>query len=184
MTVFAYHSHSLSQIIFYEDKNYQGRRYECDSDCTDFHSYLSRCNSIRVEGGTWVVYERPNYMGYQYVLNRGEYPDYQRWMGLNDRVSSCKMLHFASEDPCKIQLYGKGDFAGQVFEAIEDCPSVLEKFHWREVHSCKVLGGWWVFYEHPNYKGRQYLLEKGEYRKPVDWGAVCPTVQSFRRLTE
>ncbi|TDG96272.1 hypothetical protein EPR50_G00238320 [Perca flavescens] len=90
----------------------------------------------------------------------------------------------ASGDPYKIQLYVKGDFAGRVFEATDDCPSVLENFHWREVHSCRVLGGWWVFYEHPNYKGRQYVLEKGEYRKPVDWGAVCPTVQSFRRLTE
>ncbi|KAL7369981.1 hypothetical protein ABVT39_015149 [Epinephelus coioides] len=175
---------TFSQIIFYEDKNYQGRRYECDSDCTDFHSYLSCCNSARVESGTWVIYERPNYMGYQYVLSRGDYPDYQSWLGLNDRVCSCKMIHFTSGDPYKIQLYVKGDFAGRVFEATEDCPSVLENFHWREIHSCRVLGGWWVFYEHPHYKGRQYLLEKGEYRKPVDWGAVCPTVQSFRKLTE
>lgn len=88
---------SSPQIIFYEDKNFQGRRYECDSDCSDFHAYLSRCNSIRVESGAWVVYERPNYMGYQYVLTRGEYPEYQRWMGLNDRLSSCKMIHFVSD---------------------------------------------------------------------------------------
>lgn len=94
------------------------------------------------------------------------------------------ILPQARGDPYKIQLYVKRDFYGQVFEASDDCHSVLEKFHWREVHSCRVLGGWWVFYEHPNYKGRQYLLEKGEYRKPVDWGAVCPSVQSFRRLTE
>ncbi|XP_046887084.1 gamma-crystallin S-like isoform X2 [Hypomesus transpacificus] len=174
----------MGRIIFFEDKNYQGRRYECDSDCSDFHTYLSRCNSIRVESGAWVLYERPNYTGYQYVLTRGEYPDYQRWMGLNERICSCKMVHFAGVAPYQIQLYGKKDFAGQVFEATEDCPSVLEKFHWREVHSCKVQGGCWVFYEHPNYKGRQYFLEKGEYRKPMDWGAVCPTVQSFRRLTE
>uniref|UniRef100_A0A8C9YV73 Crystallin gamma S n=1 Tax=Sander lucioperca TaxID=283035 RepID=A0A8C9YV73_SANLU len=163
-------------IIFYEDRNFQGRSYECSSECSDLHSHFSRCNSIRVESsGTWVIYERPNYMGYQYVLSRGEYPDYQSWIGLNDR---------ASGEPYKIQLYVKGDFAGRMFEATEDCPSVLENFHWREVHSCRVLGGWWVFYEHPNFKGRQYVLEKGEYRKPVDWGAVCPTVQSFRRLTE
>ncbi|MBN3307277.1 CRYGS protein, partial [Amia calva] len=84
----------------------------------------------------------------------------------------------------KIQLYDKGDFAGQAFEATEDCPSVLERFRAREVHSCKVLEGVWVFYENPNYRGRQYVLEKGEYRKPVDWGAVCPTVQSFKRITE
>ncbi|XP_026108847.1 gamma-crystallin S-like isoform X1 [Carassius auratus] len=173
-----------TKIIFYEDKNFQGRRYECDSDCSDFHAYLNRCNSIRVESGAWVVYERPNFMGYQYVLTRGEYPDYQRWMGLNDRLCSCKMIHFVSGSEYKIQLYDKGDFAGQVYETTEDCPSMVDRFRTREVHSCKVLDGIWIFYEHPNYRGRQYLLEKGEYRKPVDWGAVCPTVQSFKRLTE
>ncbi|XP_030283513.1 crystallin, gamma S2 isoform X1 [Sparus aurata] len=177
-------THVVPQIVFYEDKNFQGRRYECDSDCSDFHTYLSRCNSIRVESGAWVVYERPNYMGYQYVLTRGEYPEYQRWMGLNDRISSCKMIHFASGTLYKMQLYEKADFGGQVFEATEDCPSLLEKFRWKEVNSCKVFDGWWVFYEHPNYRGRQYFLEKGEYRKPGDWGAVSPTVQSFRRFTE
>ncbi|KAM9851208.1 LOW QUALITY PROTEIN: TBCC domain-containing protein 1 [Aulostomus maculatus] len=178
------HISKMGRIVFYEDKNFQGRRYECDSDCSDFHAYLSRCNSIRVESGAWVVYERPNYMGYQYVLTRGEYPEYQRWMGLNDRLSSCKMIHFTSGTLYKMQLYEKADFGGKAFEATEDCPSLLEKFRWREVNSCKVYDGWWVFYEHPNYRGRQYFLEKGEYRKPGDWGAVSPAVQSFRRFTE
>ncbi|XP_060945024.1 crystallin, gamma S2 [Limanda limanda] len=183
----------VPQIVFYEDKSFQGRRYECDSDCSDFHAYLSRCNSIRVETGAWVVYERPNYMGYQYVLTRGEYPEYQRWMGLNDRLSSCKMIHFVSQTPglrvtggtqYKMQLYERADFLGQALEATEDCPSLLEKFRWREVNSCKVFDGCWVFYEHPNYRGRQYFLEKGEYLKPGDWGASSPTVMSFRRFTE
>ncbi|KAG7467549.1 hypothetical protein MATL_G00154930 [Megalops atlanticus] len=176
--------HPPLQIIFYEDKNFQGRRYECDGECSDFHAYLSRCNSIRVESGCWVLYERPNYMGYQYVLTRGEYPEYQRWMGLNDRLSSCKMIHLASGAQYKIQLFDKSEFGGQVFEATEDCPSVLERFRAREIHSIKVLEGVWILYEQTNYRGRQYVVEKGEYRKPVDWGAVCPTVQSFRRLTE
>ncbi|RXM36579.1 Beta-crystallin S [Acipenser ruthenus] len=123
-------------------------------------------------------------MGYQYVLTRGEYPEYIRWMGLNDRLGSCKMIHFTSSSQYKIQLYDKGDFTGQVFKATEDCPSVMDQFRTREVHSCKVLEGAWVFFEHPNYRGRQYLLQKGEYRRPVDWGAVCPSVQSFRRLIE
>lgn len=84
------------QIVFYEDKNYQGRRYECDSDCTDFHSYLSRCNSIKVDSGCWVLYERPNYTGYQYVLTRGEYPEYQRWMGYSDTIRSCRTFSYVS----------------------------------------------------------------------------------------
>lgn len=90
----------------------------------------------------------------------------------------------AKGDTYKIYLYIQRDFSGQMFKVTEDCHSVLEKFDWTEIHSCRVLGGWWVFYEHPNFKGQQYLLEKGEYRRPVEWGATCPSVQSFKRLTE
>ncbi|XP_038600963.1 gamma-crystallin S [Tachyglossus aculeatus] len=173
-----------AKITFYEDKTFQGRRYECDCDSADFHTYLSRCNSIRVDGGTWVVYERPNFSGAMYVLTRGDYPDYQRWMGLNDRLGSCKAIHLSSGGRYKIQIFEKGDFGGQMFEATEDCPSVLEQFHLREVHSCKVPEGVWVLYEQPNYRGRQYLLDKEDYRKPVDWAAAGPAVQSFRRVVE
>jgi hypothetical protein len=84
----------------------------------------------------------------------------------------------------KIQIFEKGDFNGQMYETTEDCPSILEQFHMREIHSCKVLEGVWIFYELPNFRGRQYLLDKKEYRKPIDWGAASPAVQSFRRITE
>lgn len=84
------------QITFYEGKNFQGRRYECDRDSSDFHNDLSRCNSIRVEGGAWVIYERPNFAGNMYVLTHGDYPEYQRWMGLNDRINSCKYIQLVS----------------------------------------------------------------------------------------
>lgn len=89
----------MFQITFYEDKNFLGRRYECDSDCPDFHTYLSRCNSIRVEGGTWVAYERPDFSGNMYVLTQGEYPDYHHWMGLNDRLGSCRAVQIVSVGP-------------------------------------------------------------------------------------
>ncbi|NWX30199.1 CRYGS protein, partial [Notiomystis cincta] len=172
------------QVTFYEDKNFLGRYYECDSDCPDFHTYLSRCNSIRVDGGTWVAYERPNYAGNMYVLTHGEYPDYHHWMGLNDRLGSCKYIQIPSGGRGHIQVFEKGDFGGQMFEATEDCPSIMEEWHMREVHACRVLEGVWVFYEHPNYRGRQYVLPKGEYRKPVEWGAASPAVQSFRSISE
>ncbi|NXT92819.1 CRYGS protein, partial [Anhinga rufa] len=172
------------QVAFYEDKNFLGRCYECNNDCPDFHTYLSRCNSIRVDGGTWAAYERPNFSGNMYVLTHGEYPDYHHWMGLNDRLGSCKAVQVPSGGRGHIQVFEKGDFGGQMFEATEDCPSVMEEWHIREVHACRVLEGVWVFYEHPNYRGRQYLLLKGEYRKPVEWGAASPSVQSFRSIAE
>lgn len=83
---------AFSQIIFYEDRNFQGRSHECSSDCADLHSYFNRCNSIRVESGCFMIYERPNYMGNQYYLRRGEYSDNQRMIGMNDCVRSCRMI--------------------------------------------------------------------------------------------
>lgn len=83
---------TLFQIVFYEDKNFQGKSHECSGDNADLHSYFARCNSIRVENGCWVVYERSNYMGHQYYLKKGEYPDYQSWLGLNDSIRSCHSI--------------------------------------------------------------------------------------------
>lgn len=87
---------ALFQIVFYEDKNFQGRYYECNSDCPELNTHFSRCNSVRVESGAWVLYERPNYLGYQYILTMGEYPDYHRWMGYNDSVRSCRLIRNVS----------------------------------------------------------------------------------------
>lgn len=84
------------QIIFYEDRNFQGRHHECMSDCADLHPYFNRCNSIRVESGCFMVYERSHYLGHQYFLRRGEYSDNQRMIGINDCIRSCRMIPMAS----------------------------------------------------------------------------------------
>lgn len=85
-----------SQIIFYEDRNFQGRHHECMSDCADLHPYFNRCNSIRVESGCFMVYERSHYLGHQYFLRRGEYSDNQRMIGINDCIRSCRMIPMVS----------------------------------------------------------------------------------------
>uniref|UniRef100_UPI00398E8BC9 gamma-crystallin M2-like n=1 Tax=Pristiophorus japonicus TaxID=55135 RepID=UPI00398E8BC9 len=174
----------LLQATFYEDRNFQGQHYECSTDCADLHSYFSRCNSIRVESGCWVVYEKPNYMGYQYVLTKGEYPDYQRWMGFNDNIRSCRTYSYPSDGSYRIKIYERSDFGGQMMEFMDDCPSVYDRFCYRDIHSCNVMDGYWAFYEHPNYRGRQYFLKPSEYRGFSDWGATCPTIGSFRRVMD
>ncbi|XP_036396425.1 gamma-crystallin M2-like [Megalops cyprinoides] len=174
----------MSKIIFYEDKNFQGRSYECNTDCADMQSHFSRCNSIRVESGCWVLYERPNYMGYQYVLTRGEYPEYQRWMGYNDCICSCRTFSYTTDGAYRIRIYERPDFQGQMMEFSDDCESVHDRFRYRDIHSCNIIDGYWTFYEHPNYRGRQYFMRPGEYRKFSDWGATCATIGSFRRVTE
>lgn len=94
-----------SQIIFYEDRNFQGRHHECMSDCADLHPYFNRCNSVRVESGCFMVYERPHYLGHQYFLRRGEYSDNQRMIGINDCIRSCRMIPMVS----LIQLVWEND---------------------------------------------------------------------------
>ncbi|XP_078537386.1 gamma-crystallin 2-like [Lissotriton helveticus] len=173
----------MDQITFFEDKNFAGRSFECSCDCRDLQAHLSRCNSIKVESGTWIIYERPNYLGYQYILSRGDYPDFQHWLGFNDSARSC---HFVPtyKGPFKMKVFEREDFKGKAVEFTEDCPSVFDWYHQNDIHSCKVIEGHWVFYELPNYKGRQYFLRAGEYKRCTDWGAVNSDVGSFRRVMD
>ncbi|XP_066433913.1 gamma-crystallin-3-like [Eleutherodactylus coqui] len=171
----------ISQIIFYEDRNFQGRSHECNSECSDLSSYFRRCNSIRVDSGNWILYEHPNYRGHQYFLHRGEYPDFQQWMGYNDSIRSCRISP-QHQGSFKIRIYEKEDFRGQMMEFNEDCPHVHERFRYNDIHSCHVHDGYWMFYDEPNYKGRQYYLRPGEYRRFSDWGATSPRIGSFRRV--
>lgn len=90
----------MLQITFYEEKNFQGRSYECSTDCSDIHMHLNRCNSCRVDNGCFVVYDRPNFLGNQVFLRRGDYPDLQRMgsltgtmgMAMMDNIRSCRMI--------------------------------------------------------------------------------------------
>lgn len=84
----------------------------------------------------------------------------------------------------RIRLYERPEFLGQMMELSEDSPSLLERLRFREVNSCKVMDGAWVFYEQQNYRGRQYLMERGEYRRFTEWGAMHPTVGSVQRVQD
>uniref|UniRef100_A0A8C5E133 Gamma-crystallin M2-like n=2 Tax=Gouania willdenowi TaxID=441366 RepID=A0A8C5E133_GOUWI len=174
---------TMGKIIFYEDRNFQGRHHECMSDCADLHPYFNRCNSIRVESGCFVVYERPHYLGHQYFLRRGEYSDNQRMIGINDCIRSCRMipLHRGS---FKIKLYERPDMGGQMQEVSDDCPNVQDRLRMSDINSCNVVDGHWLLYDQPNYRGRTYYLRPGEYRRYNDWGGASPRIGSLRRITD
>lgn len=40
----------------------------------------------------------------------------------------------------------------------------------------------WVLYEEPNYRGRMYLVERGDFRSFSDWEAHSARIQSLRRV--
>uniref|UniRef100_A0A4W4EHA5 Si:dkey-57a22.13 n=1 Tax=Electrophorus electricus TaxID=8005 RepID=A0A4W4EHA5_ELEEL len=140
----------------WKDKNFQGRYYECDTDCPDLHIHLSRCNSIKVESSCWVLYERPIYSGYQYVLTKGEDSDYPRWMGYNDTICSCHTFSYCPY------------FQGQMMEFSDDGKSVQDKLHSPGMYSCNILEDYWTVYKHSNYCSRHYFIRPSENRSFTD----------------
>uniref|UniRef100_G3P1U7 Zgc:153846 n=1 Tax=Gasterosteus aculeatus TaxID=69293 RepID=G3P1U7_GASAC len=173
----------MGKIIFYEDKNFLGRSYECGNDCTDLHSYFSRCNSIRVESGCFMIYERPNFMGHQYFMRRGEYPDYQRWMGFSSCIRSCRMIPL-HRGQFRMKIYERENFGGQMNEMMDDCDNIMDRYRMNECQSCHVMDGHWLMYEQPQFRGKMMYMRPGEYRSFRDMGMSGMRFMSMRRITD
>ncbi|XP_023698303.1 gamma-crystallin M3-like isoform X4 [Paramormyrops kingsleyae] len=174
---------NLNCIIFYEDKNFQGRSYECNSDCVDLTSHLSRCYSCRVDSGYFMVYERSNYVGNQYFLRRGEYPDCTRGMGFSDFIRSCRLIPL-HRGPFRMRIYESERFGGQMVELADDCDSITERYRMSDCQSCHVMDGHWLLYEQPHYRGRMMYLRPGEYQTFTDMGLGSVNFTSIRRITD
>ncbi|MGH0140899.1 UNVERIFIED_CONTAM: hypothetical protein FKN15_049153, partial [Acipenser sinensis] len=122
----------------------------------------------------WVGYEYDNFRGRQYLWDmsdRGEYNSCDKWSGPVDHVSSVRAVR-QDWDHIYFQL----------------CPVVLvsvhlmTRFSMNRMDSVRVLGGAWVVYQEPNYRGTHYILEKRDYTNHSDWGAQGSTVGSIRRV--
>ncbi|XP_053733970.1 gamma-crystallin M3-like [Synchiropus splendidus] len=173
----------MGRIIFYEDRNFQGRSYETSNDCSDTSSYLSRCQSCRVESGSVVVYDRPNFMGNQYLLRRGDYSDYMSMMGMRDCIRSCRIIPM-HRNQYRMRLYDRENFGGQMHELTDDCDNIMDRYNMSDCQSCQVLEGHWVLNEQPHYRGRMVYVRPGEYRSLRDVGMGVMRVMSVRRLMD
>uniref|UniRef100_A0A8C7WX25 Crystallin, gamma M3 n=1 Tax=Oryzias sinensis TaxID=183150 RepID=A0A8C7WX25_9TELE len=173
------------QIIFYEDRNFQGRSYETSSDCPDMSSYLSRCHSCRVESGCFVVYDRPNYMGNQYFMKRGEYADHASF-GISGSVQSCRLVPQVTDtaDYSKQLIFERENFQGQSHELVDDCDSIMDRYQISDCQSCRIIDGHWLMFEQPHHRGRMLYLSPGEYRSTKDLGYRGMRISSVRRIVD
>ncbi|KAK6315336.1 hypothetical protein J4Q44_G00148650 [Coregonus suidteri] len=147
----------MGKIIFYEDKNFQGRSYETSQDCPDMSSYLSRCHSCRVRVAASWCYDRPNFMGNQYFMKGEKYSDYQRMMGMNDCI--------------RMRIYEKENFGkAQMHEMMDDWGLHPGALPMSDCQSCNVMDGHWLMYEQPHFRGKQMYMRPGEYRNFRDMG--------------
>ncbi|XP_034059560.1 gamma-crystallin M3-like [Gymnodraco acuticeps] len=174
---------SMGKIIFYEEKNFQGRSHECMSDCADMSSYLSRSQSCRVESGCFMVYDRNNYMGNQFFMRRGEYSDYMSMMGMRESIKSCRMIPM-HRGQFRMKIYEKENFGGQSHEMMEDCDNIMERYHMNECQSCNVMDGHWLMYEQAQFRGKMMYMRPGEYRNFREMGMSGQRFMSMRRITD
>uniref|UniRef100_A0A3P8UU52 Crystallin, gamma M7 n=2 Tax=Cynoglossus semilaevis TaxID=244447 RepID=A0A3P8UU52_CYNSE len=173
----------MGKIIFYEDRNFQGRHYECTGDCSDLHSVFDRCRSIKVESGMFMVYDRPGFTGNQFFMKRGEYSDYLNLAGMSDCVRSCRLIPM-HRGGFRMKLYEHTDMRGEMMELTDDCPNVTERFRMTNFNSCNVMDGHWLLYEQPHYRGRHYYLRPGQYRSFGDWSGGSSRIASIKRLMD
>uniref|UniRef100_A0A8C5UF71 Crystallin gamma N n=1 Tax=Malurus cyaneus samueli TaxID=2593467 RepID=A0A8C5UF71_9PASS len=161
-------------ITFYEGKCFTGRKLDVCGSCNSFQDqgFLNRVNSICVQSGAWVCFDHPDFRGQQYILEHGEYPDFYRWNGRSDHLGSCRPVGMVSG----ISRKGDGEAVSAIHSEWPRCMSTV--LAPRSPPSVPR----WVLYEEPNYRGRMYVVERGEFSSFNAWQARSASVQSIRRV--
>uniref|UniRef100_A0A671PMC2 Beta/gamma crystallin 'Greek key' domain-containing protein n=1 Tax=Sinocyclocheilus anshuiensis TaxID=1608454 RepID=A0A671PMC2_9TELE len=162
----------MGKVIFSEDRNFQCCSYECMSDCADFSSYMSHCHSCRVESGCWMMYNH--------------YADYMSMFGMSECIRSCRMIPMESSrdyrGSYRMRIYERENFMGQMYEMMDDCDSIMDRYHMSHCQSCHVMDGHWLMYEQPHYRGRTWYFRPGEYRSFSNMGGM--RFMSMRRIMD
>ena len=86
-------SQAAAQVSFYENEGFDGRAFSTDRQIGNFksHGFNDRASSVVVVNNRWEVCEDAQFSGRCAVLRPGRYPSLSA-MGLNDRVSSVRMV--------------------------------------------------------------------------------------------
>lgn len=189
MKVEILHEH---KVIIYEKPLFKGEQLEIQTDVFSFtgedetsalcHNFpFSNVGSMKVFGGFWVGYEKPDFRGHQYALEEGEYRAWDEWGGYNGQLQSLRFIQVDLSNPVMI-MYNEPNFyekAGNI-EVLGPVPIMEETVHGSRTMSINVVSGTWVAYENTDFTGEQYILEKGLYSTFEDWGATNWTIASIQ----
>ncbi|XP_032874000.1 beta-crystallin B1-like [Amblyraja radiata] len=175
------------KIFIYERENFQGRCREFTGECMNLcEAGFEQVGSIRVDCGPWVAYERSNFCGEMFTLEKGEYPRWDSWSNSrqNYYIMSFRPVCMESEQH-KICLFEMAEFKGRKMEIVDnDLPSLFTYGFTDRVGSTIVSCGTWVGYQYPGYRGCQYLMERKDFRHWNQWGGPQPQIQSIRRIRD
>ncbi|XP_041067938.1 uncharacterized protein LOC121290944 isoform X2 [Carcharodon carcharias] len=181
------------QVIVFEKTFFNGRFKEICEDASDLKNLwedvtdlningFRGVGSVRVIGGLWVCYEKECYRGHQYLLEEGEYEDWQAWGGFNSTVQSMRYIQADHMKP-EITLFEEADLKkGNNIFVIHAIPNLESIGYGTVTRSIEVKNGAWVAYRQEHYSGEQYILEKGVYRNYHGWGGEDSSIMSIRPI--
>ncbi|KAI4883025.1 hypothetical protein NFI96_012490 [Prochilodus magdalenae] len=142
---------------------------------------LTSIGSIKIISGLWVGYTEPGCEGRQYVLEEGEYVDSSEWADPGEMLCSIRPVHAEFVSP-HLKLFSERDFSERSLNVDLLGPVVVmeDTGYGTKSQSAEVLSGVWVAFENPAFSGEVYVLEKGLYGNPEDWGARNHKISSLQ----
>ncbi|XP_024146811.1 beta/gamma crystallin domain-containing protein 1 isoform X2 [Oryzias melastigma] len=168
------------KAVLFEKPAFEGSSLEIDSEVFSFSDEanpLKSVGSLKIIGGFWVGYSQPGFEGHQQILEEGEYVDCSDWGG--SELLSLRPVHSDFLSP-HVKMFSDRDFGklGVNINLTGPVISMDETGYGMKTHSADVTSGVWVFFDEPGFCGKCYILEKGLYGSPEDWGAMQPRVGS------
>uniref|UniRef100_A0A8C5LQ95 Beta/gamma crystallin 'Greek key' domain-containing protein n=1 Tax=Leptobrachium leishanense TaxID=445787 RepID=A0A8C5LQ95_9ANUR len=174
---------SQPRIILYQKPYFEGWSKEITDHVYSIKTMICEdhvIGSIKVIGGIWVGYEKERYKGTQYLLEEGEYEDWNAWGGISDTLQSIRYLH-ADVLETSVTLFESEAEDGKLLDLFNQAVPDLESSGYRRETQCiHVKKGIWVAYQQKYFCGEQYILEKGRYKSCMDWGGKTNTIMSIR----
>ncbi|XP_046874208.1 uncharacterized protein crybg1a isoform X2 [Hypomesus transpacificus] len=176
------------KAMVYEKPGFEGKCLEIDGDVYNLGEgeesteeeeetegtwkSLSSVGSIKILGGLWVGFNQPQFEGRQFLLEEGEYTECREWGGYGDTLLSLRPVLSNFLAP-QLKLFSERDFRerGLNVDLLGPVLNMEDTGFGTKTQSINVLGGVWVAFENPGFAGEVYVLEKGLYGSPEDWGA-------------
>ncbi|XP_064195185.1 beta/gamma crystallin domain-containing protein 1-like [Anguilla rostrata] len=186
------------KALLYEKPGFEGQCLEVDSQLASFGGKLENedsnaesptsptrkipsVGSIKILGGLWVGYSQPRFEGHQYILEEGEYFHCGDWGGANNTLLSLRPILTDFQSP-HLKLFRERDFGDRALSIDLFGPMVNMEptTYGLKTQSIDVIGGVWVAFEELGFSGAAYILEKGQYCGPEDWGGQSSTIASLQ----
>ncbi|KAL7861474.1 hypothetical protein SRHO_G00129150 [Serrasalmus rhombeus] len=169
-----------------EEEKQTEKDAEEDSESADLSSAtqtkkLTSIGSMKIVSGLWVGYTEPGFEGRQYVLEEGEYVDCSDWAGEGEMLRSVRPVHAEFVSP-HLKLFSERDFSDRSLnvDLLGPVMAMEETSYGIKCQSADVLSGVWVAFENAAFSGELYVLEKGLYGSPEDWGARNHKISSLQ----